>query len=36
MGVFARAEEIGDNRGEIDATVEGEKSKIPSTQPTPI
>ncbi len=28
MGVFARAEEIGDNQGEIDALVEGEEAKI--------
>jgi DNA polymerase-3 subunit beta len=28
MSVSARAEEIGDNKGELDATVEGESSKI--------
>jgi DNA polymerase-3 subunit beta len=28
LTISARAEEIGDNRGEIDATVEGEAAKI--------
>ena len=28
MTISARAEEIGDNIGEIDATVEGEEAKI--------
>jgi DNA polymerase-3 subunit beta len=28
MSISARAEEIGDNLGEIDAVVEGEESKI--------
>ncbi|HEY8490111.1 MAG TPA: DNA polymerase III subunit beta [Dehalococcoidia bacterium] len=28
MAISARAEEVGDNRGELDATVEGEEAKI--------
>jgi DNA polymerase-3 subunit beta len=28
IAIFARAEEVGDNLGEIDATVEGEEAKI--------